>query len=102
MPDLNIERNIRIEARRRGTDLSHQPAARAESTAAGEAVRIGGDPGRADAGRSDGHRSVDVAQDCAALGAPQNFTGQKRTVALHRDIEVVLQHKRDYILNREI
>ena len=48
------------------------------------------------------HRRVHLAQKAAALGAPQDFARQERAVALHRDIQIVLQRQRDHVLHRKI
>ena len=43
-----------------------------------------------------------VAQQAAALGAPQHFAREQRAIALHFDIDIVLERQRDHVLRRKI
>ncbi len=91
-------RNVRPQLRDDSASRAHAAAA----AAGRRAVGVDADAAQADAGGAGRHSLPDVSQQAAALGAPQHFAGQQRAIALHFDIDVVLERQRNHILRREI
>src|ERR1019366_3829655 len=91
-----------IQTRRRGPDLADDSAAAAEPSTAAQTIPVDADSRRANAGRPGRYRCIHLPQEAAALGAPKHFARQKRAVALHRDIQIVLQRQGDHVLHGKI
>src|ERR1035438_4388658 len=91
-----------IQVGRHRTDLTDNAAARTEAGASGKPVGVDADSGRADACRSGGDGRVHRAEKPATLGPAQYFPREKGTIALHRDVQVVLQHQGNHVLYGQV
>ena len=101
-PALTLRNRLGSRLGGTGADLADNSAAAAQAAAAGQAVRVDADAGRADAWSDRRLPACPPAQKSAAFGAAQDFARQKRAVPLHRDIEIVLEHQRDHVLHRKV
>ena len=94
-----------VERRNGGSQLRDDAAAGTDAGAPGprgRAIGIDTDAAQADAHRTRRHALTDAAQQAAALRAPQHFAGQQRPIALHFDVDVVLENESHHIGGRKI